>query len=72
MFIFLLEDSRVGSAIKEAAKDFAQFTCIRLKERTDEFNFINVTARKSGCWSWIGFAIKTKPQEVNERAFSSN
>jgi len=53
-----VKDSRVGSAIKEAAKDFEQFTCIRLKERTSEVNFINVTARKSGCWSYIGFVFK--------------
>lgn len=40
--------------IREALKNYEKYTCIRLKPRTNEKDYIKIVSDHTGCWSHIG------------------
>ncbi|XP_011867334.1 PREDICTED: zinc metalloproteinase nas-4-like [Vollenhovia emeryi] len=40
--------------IREAIKDYEKYTCLRLKARTNEQDYVKITSDNTGCWSSIG------------------
>ncbi|XP_071558634.1 astacin-like [Temnothorax nylanderi] len=40
--------------IREAMKDYEKYTCLRLKPRTNEKDYVKIISDNSGCWSYIG------------------
>ncbi|XP_022908398.2 zinc metalloproteinase nas-6-like [Onthophagus taurus] len=43
------------SIIHEAVKEFASFSCVTVRPKTDaDVNYVYVTGEDTGCWSWVG------------------
>ncbi|XP_018396646.1 PREDICTED: astacin-like [Cyphomyrmex costatus] len=40
--------------IYEAMKEYEKYTCIKLKPRTDERDYVKFVSYNNGCWSYVG------------------
>jgi len=40
--------------IYEAIKEYERYTCIQLKPRTNEKDYIKIISNNTGCWSYVG------------------
>lgn len=54
VYKFCIVDSAQLNLIHEAMKDYQKYTCIRLKPRTNENDYVVITSDNTGCHSYIG------------------
>lgn len=51
---FCIVDYDQLNLIHEAIKEYEKYTCIQLKPRTDEEDYVKFVSYNTGCWSYVG------------------
>ena len=51
---FCIADYDQLNLIHEAIKEYEKYTCIQLRPRTDEEDYVKFVSYNTGCWSYVG------------------
>lgn len=55
LFLFThITDEEGHERIRQAINEFKKYTCMEIKDRTNEENYVKLSSDYSGCWSEIG------------------